>query len=185
MRRFRKILLTLMALAAAFGGGMYHKEILRVLDTIQSRSLQSDEAIVRRVVDGDTFVMVVDGREEKVRLIGIDTPESRANEKAGKDARHSGKDLQSIVAQGKQAKRFVEALVPAGTSVRIEIDVQERDKYGRMLAYLYLPDGRMVNEEIIKAGFASPMTYPPNVKYEARFRQAYQKARENKVGLWK
>lgn len=174
-----------MALAAAFGGGVYHKEILRFVETVQSGSLRPDDAVVRRVVDGDTFVIFVDGREEKVRLIGVDTPESRANEKAGKDSKRSGKDLQSIMAQGKQAKQFVEKLVPAGTSVRIEIDVQKRDKYGRMLAYLYLPDGRMVNEEIIKAGFASPMTYPPNVKHEARFRLAYQKARENKVGLWK
>ncbi|MBL7996544.1 thermonuclease family protein, partial [bacterium] len=61
----------------------------------------------------------------------------------------------------------------------------ERDKYGRLLVYLYLEDGRMINEEIVKAGYANLMTYPPNVRYRERFADAYRFARENKKGLWK
>ena len=69
--------------------------------------------------------------------------------------------------------------------VRIELDVQARDKYGRLLAYVYLPNGKMLNEEIVKAGYGSPMTIPPNVKHQEAFLRAYRQAREKKRGLWR
>ena len=69
--------------------------------------------------------------------------------------------------------------------VRIELDVQARDKYGRLLAYVYLPNGKMLNEEIVKAGYANLMTIPPNVKYQETFLRAYRQTREKKCGLWK
>ena len=72
-----------------------------------------------------------------------------------------------------------------GDTVQIEFDVQQRDKYRRLLGYVYLADGRMLNEEIIKSGYASLMTYPPNVKYQDRFLKAYRAARSEKRGLWK
>lgn len=176
----------LAALGVVFGAGVYHRQIVTWMKELGIPvDAGRNEAVVERVVDGDTFVITVNGREEKVRLIGIDTPESRVNEKAGRDARRTGKDTRTIVALGKEAKRFVEKLVPVGSVVRIETDAQERDKYGRLLAYVYLADGRMVNEEIILAGYAAPMTYPPNVRHEVRFRAAYRHARENKEGLWK
>jgi micrococcal nuclease len=71
----------------------------------------------------------------------------------------------------------------SSTTVKMEFDVQRRDKYGRLLAYLYLSDGRMLNEEIVKAGYANLMTIPPNVKYQERFLKAYREARKNKRGL--
>jgi len=77
------------------------------------------------------------------------------------------------------------SLVKKGDKVKIEFDVQKRDKYGRLLGYVYLPGGRMLNEEIVKAGYVSLLTYPPNVKYQERFLKAYREARENKRGLWK
>ena len=69
--------------------------------------------------------------------------------------------------------------------VRIELDVQARDKYGSLLAYVYLSNGKMLNEEIVKAGYANLMTIPPNVKYQETFLRAYREARENKRGLWR
>jgi len=69
--------------------------------------------------------------------------------------------------------------------VGIELDVQARDKYGRLLAYVYLPNGKMLNEEIVKAGYANLMTIPPNVKHQETFLRAYREARENKRGLWR
>jgi len=67
----------------------------------------------------------------------------------------------------------------------IEYDVQKQDKYGRLLGYVYLKNGEMLNEEIIKSGYASPMTIPPNIKYKDKFTKAYREAKENKRGLWK
>ncbi|MCX7760205.1 MAG: thermonuclease family protein [Hydrogenothermaceae bacterium] len=142
------------------------------------------EATVVRVIDGDTIVVNIDGMEEKVRLIGVDTPESRVNKRATVQERELNKDVETIVDLGKQAKEFTKSLVKPGMKVYLEFDVQPRDKYGRLLAYLYLPDGRMLNKEIICNGYAMPLTVPPNVKYEKEFRECFQKAREEKKGLW-
>ncbi len=139
---------------------------------------------VLKVGDGDTLKVLYHGQKESVRLIGIDTPESRANAKAKKDAVRSGQDVRTITAMGKQATRYVKTLVKPGDTVRIEFDVRERDKYGRLLGYVYLSNGKMLNEEIVRAGYAGLMTYPPNVKYRERFAKVYREAREQKRGLW-
>jgi micrococcal nuclease len=137
-----------------------------------------------KITDGDTFQINFNGKKEKVRLIGIDTPESRINKKARKDALKSDESVEDIVALGKEATQFVKTLVKVGGEIKIEFDVRERDQYGRLLVYAYLQDGRMLNEVIIKAGYASPLTYPPNVKYQKLFLEAFHFARENKLGLW-
>ena len=143
-----------------------------------------EKVTVTRVVDGDTLTIIYNGKKENVRLVGIDTPESRDNSKARRDADRSRKDLQVITSQGKKAAAFVKSLVGKGSVLEIEFDVERRDRYGRLLAYLYFPDGRMLNEEIVRAGYASVMTIPPNGKYKDRFLKAYREARESRVGLW-
>ena len=85
---------------------------------------------------------------------------------------------------GKRATAYVESLVSTGNTITIEFDVQERDRYGRLLGYVYLSNGKMLNEEIIKAGYAKVMTIPPDVKYKDRFLNAFKYAREAKRGLW-
>lgn len=141
-------------------------------------------AKIIRVVDGDTIKIELAGKIESVRLIGIDTPESKANKKAKKDAARAGEDLKAIVSMGKAAAEFTKTLVKPGDLVNIEQDVQPRDRYGRILAYVYLKSGKMLNEEIISAGYASVMTIPPDVRYQDRFLGAYRAAREAKRGLW-
>lgn len=141
-------------------------------------------AKVLRVIDGDTLKVEVEGHDESVRLIGIDTPESKANAKALKDSARSGEELAAIVLQGKKAAAFARSLVRKGDVVRLETDVQHRDKYRRLLAYVYLRDGSMLNEVIVRAGYASLMTIPPNVKHQERFLKAFRDARENHRGLW-
>lgn len=141
-------------------------------------------AKVLRVIDGDTLKVEVEGRKESVRLIGIDTPESKANAKAFKDSTRNGEDLAAIVQQGKKAAAFTRSLVKKGDFVRLETDVQPRDRYQRILAYVYSRDGSMLNEAIVRAGYASPMTIPPNVKHQDRFLKAYRGARESHKGLW-
>ncbi len=142
-------------------------------------------ATVLGVVDGDTLRIAFEGHRESVRLIGIDTPESRVNKKARKDAARSSQDIETITSMGKEATQYVKTLVKAGDTINIEFDVQKRDRYRRLLGYAYLSDGRMLNEEIIKAGYASVMTYPPNVKYQDRFVRAYREAREGRRGLYR
>jgi len=140
---------------------------------------------ITKIVDGDTVYGIYNGKKEKFRLIGIDTPESRYNYKTKRDSKRSGQSIKAIISQGKRATRFVKTLIGKGSVLVLEFDAQLRDRYGRILAYLYLEDGRMLNEEIIRAGYASVMTIPPNVKYQERFRKAFKKARESRVGLWK
>ncbi|NPB07089.1 MAG: thermonuclease family protein [Aquificae bacterium] len=143
------------------------------------------KCVVVRVYDGDTFkCRTKDGQELKVRLIGVDTPESSKNLKAYRDAERSGMDVEKIVELGKKAKEFTKKLLPKGTEVILETDVQPFDKYGRVLAYVWLPDGRMLNEVLVREGYATVYTIPPNVKYVERLREAQRYAIEHNKGLW-
>ncbi len=145
------------------------------------RSYDYSNILVQRVVDGDTLKLE---NGERVRLIGIDTPEIHESEKLHRDSRKSGQNEKIIQGMGKQAYEFTKNLVE-GKRVRLEFDLERTDRYGRLLAYVYLKDGTFVNAEIIKQGYASLMTFAPNVKYVDLFRQLYTQARENRLGLWK
>ena len=142
--------------------------------------LDSGFVYVSRVVDGDTLAL---SSRERVRLIGIDTPEMHESEKLSRDSQRSGQDARTIMGLGRRSYAFTRTLVE-GKPVRLEFDVEKHDRYGRLLAYVYLNDGTFVNAEIVKQGYASLMTYPPNVKYVDLFLKLYQEARENKRGLW-
>jgi len=144
-----------------------------------------EKAKVLSIVDGDTVKVIYHRKEESIRLIGIDTPETRPNKKAIKDAQRAKSDIETITSQGREAKNVVKGLVKPGDLLKIEFDIRTRDKYGRLLAYLYLSSNKMLNEEIVKAGYAQLMTIPPNLKYQERFLMAYREARENHRGLWK
>ncbi len=144
-----------------------------------------DTATVLYVIDGDTIKVMYGGRRESVRLIGIDAPESRKNGKALKDSARSGNDVAAIVSQGKEAKKYVRGLVGKGDTVRIEFDAEKRDRYRRLLGYVYLADGRMLNDLVIRNGYAAPLTIPPNVKHRSRFSESYKYAREHGLGLWR
>ena len=139
-----------------------------------------NDILVKRVVDGDTLQLV---NGERVRLIGIDTPEMHESSKLYRDSQRSGRDVFAIKELGRQAFEFTKKLVE-GKRVSLEFDVEKHDKYGRILAYVYLKDGTFVNAEIVKQGYASLMTIPANVKYADLFRRLYQEARMNKRGLW-
>lgn len=157
---------------------------LLLLTSLAIAGQSSAPAKMVQVVDGDTIKIVLAGKVESVRLIGIDTPESKHNKKVKKDAARSGEDINAIIGMGKAATEFTKTLVKPGDLVNIEQDVQGRDRYGRILAYVYLKSGKMLNEEIVAAGYASVMTIPPDVRYQDRFLAAYRAAREAKCGLW-
>ncbi len=145
-----------------------------------SAAAKEEYSYVSRVVDGDTLKL---SNNERVRLIGIDTPEVHYSSKLVKDARKSKKDIAAIQAMGKIASDFTKALC-SGKKVRLEFDVEKRDRYGRLLAYVYLEDGTFVNAKIIEEGYAQVMTIPPNVKYADHFLKLQRQARDNRKGLW-
>ena len=151
---------------------------------LSTQPQSNSEVKVLSVVDGDTLKISYKGQKESIRLIGIDTPESRVNKKTQKDAKRSGQDIETIIAMGKRATEYVKSMVKAGDLITLEFDVQERDRYKRLLGYVYLSNGKMLNEEIVKAGYANVMTIPPNVKYKDIFLKSYKNARKRKVGLW-
>lgn len=137
--------------------------------------------LVKRAIDGDTLELA-DGA--RVRLIGIDTPEMHDSPKLNRDSQRSGQDVAAIKALGRRAYEFTKGLVE-GKQVSLEFDIEKYDKYKRLLAYAYLKDGTFVNAKIVEEGYASLMTFPPNVKYADLFLRLYQQARGNKRGLWR
>ena len=134
---------------------------------------------------GDTLKISYKGKQERIRLIGVGAPESRVNDRAKRESQRTGQDLKTITSLGKEATRFVKTLVKPGDRIRIEFDVEKRDKYRRLLGYVYLSNNKMLNKEIVKAGYGNLLTIPPNVKYQGRFIEAQIEAREHKRGLWK
>lgn len=129
-------------------------------------------AVVSRIVDGDTLRARIAGRTETVRLIGIDTPESV-------------KPGTPVECFAKEAAARLGELVPPGTVVRLERDVEARDRYGRLLAYVFRRrDGVFVNLALARDGFANVATYPPNVAHTADFVAAVAEARRADRGLW-
>ena len=136
---------------------------------------------VLSVVDGDTIKVTINGASESVRLIGIDTPETK----------HPTKGVEPY---GPEASAFTHALLE-GKEVFIEFDVQERDRYSRPLVYVYLSDPEgdwsfdgerfiQVNVEIALAGWADVLTIAPNVRYADLYREAVAEARANHRGMW-
>jgi micrococcal nuclease len=148
------------------------------------RPLNLFQALVTRVIDGDTIqVRLRNGPSERVRLIGIDTPEVHDSAKLDRDARQSGKSKEEIRALGRLAWDFTRARLD-GKDVSLELDVQTRDAYGRLLAYVWLRDGTMFNVVILREGYAQVLTIPPNVRYADLFLVCQREAREHRRGLW-
>lgn len=126
-------------------------------------------AEVTRVIDGDTLQVEMNGTLDRVRLIGVDTPET-VHPTLGEEP------------YGKEASRFTKEQL-TGKTVQLEFDVEERDQYGRLLAYVWL-DNAMFNRMLLQQGYAQTATYPPNVKYVDYFKADQTQAREMDLGLW-
>lgn len=140
---------------------------------------------VANVVDGDTIKVFYKGKKQLVRLTGIDTPEERFNEKAERDAGSYGIDMNVMIIMGKMATRFTRGIVKKRDTVYLEFDVKRKDEYGRLLAYVWLSDGRMMNELILAEGYGRAYSIPPNLKYRQKFITAQRQAKEKGKGLWK
>ncbi len=123
-----------------------------------------DSGRVINVIDGDTIDVVINGKEYRVRYVGVDTPER--DEPFYQEATVANRD-------------FVD-----GKDIVLVRDVSDTDQYGRLLRYIYLPDGTFVNAELIANGYARTITFPPDVANADYFAQLQTEARENQRGFW-
>lgn len=137
-----------------------------------SESGSTSTYLVLKVVDGDTFDLQIDGKTERIRMIGVDTPETVDPRKA---VQCFGKEASDKMKQLIQGKRL---------SIETEASQGERDKYGRLLAYAFLEDGTNVGLSLIKQGYAHEYTYAKPYKYQGSFKAAELAAKTAKVGLW-
>ena len=127
-------------------------------------------ATVERAVDGDTFIaQLADGSRERVRMLLIDTPETK-------------KEGTPVQPYGAEASDYTKKLL-TGRKVELEFDKEQRDQYDRMLAYVYL-DGELVNEKLLEQGLARVVVYKPNDKYVKEFRDIQAEAKSKKLGVW-
>ena len=125
-------------------------------------------------VDGDTFwVLDKDRRRLKIRLIGIDAPETK---NVFRKKKHPF---------GIHSKEYLDSILTKSEYVKLTFDVDSLDQYGRTLAYAYLNDGTFLNELMVRNGYATIMTIAPNIKFEDLFYEAQRYARENNLGIWK
>lgn len=132
--------------------------------------VSKQQAYVTKVIDGDTIEVSIDGKEYKVRYIGIDTPETVNPNKP-------------VEYYGKEASNENQRLV-LNKTVYLEKDVSDTDKYGRLLRYVYLDSSTMVNYLLVRNGFAYEKAYTPDVKYLSLFIEAETYAKTNNLGLW-
>jgi micrococcal nuclease len=157
---------------------------LALIPSVVTSSFASDLFTIKRVVDGDTFLLV---NGERVRLIGVDTPEVHESDKLQRDAERTQTDIETIRRLGRKSSAFVKKMV-RGKRVRMEYDqanaaIGHRDRYGRTLAYVFLEDGTFLNAEIVRQGYGVAYTKYP-FKYADEFRKYEREAREKRRGLW-
>ena len=158
--RLRALAVVLAVLAGCGRAGGRQASVL----PIGGASRAAPNAVVTRVVDGDTIRARISGRQERVRFIGIDTPESV-------------KPNTPVQCFALAASARTKALLPPGTAIRLVRDVEARDRYRSR-------DGLFVNLALVREGFARPYTFPPNVAHEAEFVAAAAQARAQGKGLW-
>ncbi len=127
---------------------------------------------VEWVIDGDTIDLIIDGQQERVRLIGIDTPESVSRDTP-------------VQCFGVEASTALKGLLPVGSSVRLVRDQESRDRFGRLLLYVYRTDDDLfVNEWMVANGFADTLFFEPNTTFQSQFIDLRNEARAAPVGLW-
>ncbi|WP_104161485.1 thermonuclease family protein [Arthrobacter sp. ZGTC212] len=131
----------------------------------------ADEGTVIRVIDGDTLVVDFDDQELTVRLLNVDTPETKDPNKP-------------VECLGPEATDFLTEALPQGSTVTLAFDVEREDRYGRTLAAVYDDEGLLINAEVARRGLGVPVTYEPNAKFRPPVDEAYQEAQEQQAGLF-
>jgi micrococcal nuclease len=148
---------------------------LSLLVSCSSGATTKNEVLITilKVIDGDTVDIDINGNTERVRLIGVNTPETK----------HPTKPIECF---GPEASAYLTQLLPKGTHVRIERDIEARDRYGRMLLYLYREsDNLFINLDLVSHGYGTPMSIEPNTFHRNDFVHAAALAETTNEGLWK
>jgi len=142
------------------------------------------EYVITKVFDGDTFEAEANGKKEKVRMLGIDTPEKFNSDKLTRDMERTKKDSETIKKLGELSSQYTRKLLE-GKKVLLEPDKtqDDKDKYGRLLRYVYLDDGTFVNKKIVAEGYAVAFRRF-KVSKEKELIEAEEDARKEKKGLW-
>lgn len=138
---------------------------------IKTPSAKSIKCNVTKILDGDTIEVFLDGKETRIRLTGVDTPELYDENR-------------NICANGKIAKDILSEILSDKT-VYLEFDESRKDKYNRILSYVFLEDGTLVNLLLLQKGIAKTMICKPNIQYQIMFENAERYAKENEIGFWK
>ena len=136
-----------------------------------SNNIDSATATVIKVIDGDTIILKLQNKTETVRLLGVDTPE----------AVHPTKGIECF---GPEASAFTKTMLKKGSTVKLVRDAEPRDRYQRLLVYLYLADGTFFNQLLIEQGFAITLSIEPNTAFASQFASHESSARDRRVGLW-
>ncbi len=137
------------------------------LNRLEGKEKPGDSCRVEKVNDGDTITVRIGRDLERIRLIGIDAPEMGQQP------------------WGLMAREHLKALIDSSSrNVTLEYDVVKRDKYGRLLAYVWTKEGKMLNEAMLKDGYALLFTFPPNVKHVDEFIKAEKQAKDKRIGIW-
>ena len=176
IQRLSRIVLPVLALIVVLALVLFMKYLMEKPGSYQKGDIYINGPYrVQRVVDGDTFIIKMDGKETKVRMIGIDAPESVAPSYSGKEN----------TPEGKQASEYLKKLID-GKNIYLEYDLDTYDQYGRLLAYVYQSDQTtIVQKQMLSEGYAQIMTILPNVKYADDFYKLQKQAQEEHKGIWK
>jgi len=136
-----------------------------------------EPARVIRVISADTLTILYRGKWEEIKLIGPEAPQTALNDRTYVEALKSSSSTEEVIRRGLKATEFVKGLLQYGSQVWIEFDLRKRDRYSRLLGYVYLADGRMLNEVILGQGLAELFLVPPNLRYSQRFQKIARLAR--------
>jgi micrococcal nuclease len=183
---FKIIVTTAALLMIAYFGWKYAIPRLdqKEKDKTENTGSIRETAHVKKVIDGDTFEAVIDGKTEKIRMLGIDAPEKSNSEKFNRDTERTNKDKKTIQRLGELAYEYALKLIGGRKLTLVsEPKGDNRDRYNRLLRYVYLDDGTFVNLKIVQEGYANAYR-KYDLSKQIEFIKAEENARENKKGLW-
>ena len=147
---------------------------------LQAETVYKEPARIMRIINGDTLSILYHGKWEEIKLLGLDMPETTLNDRVYEKALKNSTTPAEIINRGLTGREFVKKYLQYGSQIWIEFDTQKRDRFSRLLGYVYLADGRMLNEVILSAGLSETLWIPPNLKYQQRFQEIALLAKKDK-----
>ena len=139
------------------------------LAVLEAAPIYKEPARIIRIINGDTLTILYQGKWEEIKLLGLDMPETTMTDRVYERALKNSTTPAAIINLGLNGREYVKKYLQYGSQIWIEFDVQKRDRFSRLLGYVYLSDGRMLNEIILRAGLSDTLFIPPNLKYQQHF----------------